>query len=55
MDNLLEALKAVDKKVVILIDEYDRQLTANIANPDLYEKFREILRNLYAIIKVIIQ
>ena len=51
LDNLLEALKAVDKKVVILIDEYDRQLTANIANPDLYEKFREILRNLYAIMK----
>lgn len=49
--NLLEALKKEDKKVVILIDEYDRQLTANIANPDLYEKFREILRNLYAIMK----
>lgn len=51
LDNLLEGLKAEDKKVVILIDEYDRQLTANIANPDLYEKFREILRNLYAIMK----
>lgn len=51
LDNLLEALKAVDKKVVILIDEYDRQLTANITNSKLYEKFREILRNLYAIMK----
>ena len=51
LDNLLEALKAEDKKVVILIDEYDRQLTANITNSELYEKFREIQRNLYAIMK----
>ena len=51
LDNLLEALKAEDKKVVILIDEYDRQLTANITNSKLYEIFREIQRNLYAIMK----
>ncbi|WP_406023075.1 AAA family ATPase [Succinivibrio sp.] len=51
LDNLLEGLKAEDKKVVILIDEYDRQLTANITNSELYDKFREIQRNLYAIMK----
>lgn len=50
MDNLLEALKAVDKKVVILIDEYDRQLTANISKPDLYNKFSEILHRIYAVL-----
>ena len=50
LDNLLEGLKAEDKKVVILIDEYDRQLTANISKPDLYNKFSEILHRIYAVL-----
>lgn len=41
--NLLEALKEEDKKVVILIDEYDRQLTANFSKTALYKQFTEIL------------
>lgn len=48
--NLLEALKEEDKKVVILIDEYDRQLTANISKPVLYKKFTEILCRIYAVL-----
>lgn len=48
--NLLEALKEEDKKVVILIDEYDRQLTANISKPALYKKFTEILCRIYAVL-----
>ena len=38
-------------KIVLLIDEYDRQLTANINNPELYEKFRICLRDFYGAIK----
>ncbi len=52
LNSLLESLSDEDRRIVILIDEYDCQLTANINNPELYEKFREIIRRLYAIIKV---
>ena len=38
-------------QIVLLIDEYDRQLTANINNPELYEKFRICLRDFYGAIK----
>ena len=38
-------------QIVLLIDEYDRQLTANINNPELYEKFRIYLRDFYGAIK----
>ena len=37
--------------IVILIDEYDSQLTANINNPKLYKQFQTTLRELYGIIK----
>ncbi len=40
-----------DKKIVILIDEYDCQLTANINNPELYESFRNCIREFYAALK----
>ena len=43
------------KKVVILIDEYDRQLTANIYKPALYDEFKELLRSIYAVSKIILQ
>ncbi|MGN0903110.1 MAG: AAA family ATPase [Succinivibrio sp.] len=52
LSSLLDAFSEQNKNIVILIDEYDCQLTANINNPKLYEKFREIIRSLYAIIKV---
>ena len=38
-------------KIVILIDEYDCQLTANINNPELYEQFRQCLREIYGVLK----
>ena len=38
-------------QIVLLIDEYDRQLTANINNPELYEKFSICLRDFYGAIK----
>ena len=38
-------------QIVLLIDEYDRQLTANINNPELYEKFRICIRDFYGAIK----
>ncbi|MDD6177087.1 MAG: AAA family ATPase, partial [Ruminobacter sp.] len=36
---------------VILIDEYDTQLTANINNPELYEEFKILLREIYGALK----
>ena len=38
-------------KIVLLIDEYDCQLSANINNPELYEKFRICIREIYAVLK----
>jgi len=40
-----------EMKIVVLIDEYDCQLSANINNPKLYEEFRLLLRDLYAVLK----
>ena len=39
------------RQLVLLIDEYDCQLTANINNPELYEKFRVCIRDFYGAIK----
>ena len=36
---------------MLLIDEYDCQLTANINNPELYEQFRSCIREFYAVLK----
>ncbi|MBE6422100.1 AAA family ATPase [Succinivibrio dextrinosolvens] len=40
-----------DMHIVLLIDEYDCQLTANINNKELYEKFRLFIREFYAVLK----
>ncbi len=40
-----------EMQIVLLIDEYDRQLTANINNPELYEQFRICIRDFYGSIK----
>lgn len=48
---LLSALRNTDKEIVILIDEYDRQLCANINNEPLYEKFGQAIQNLCAVMK----
>lgn len=49
--SLLDVLRSAQKNIVILIDEYDCQLTANINNKELYEKFRLFLRSFYATLK----
>ncbi len=48
--NLFDAMEN-DQQIVILIDEYDCQLTANINNPKLYEEFRTCIREFYAALK----
>ncbi|WP_295366078.1 AAA family ATPase [uncultured Succinivibrio sp.] len=48
--NLFDAMSE-GEQLILLIDEYDRQLTANINNPELYEKFRICLRDFYGAIK----
>ncbi len=50
--NLLDSCTELDKRIVILIDEYDAQLSANINNPNLYKKFHDLIRSIYAIIKI---
>ena len=49
INELFMALK--DRQIVILIDEYDCQLTANINNAELYEEFRTCIREFYAVLK----
>lgn len=39
------------RQIVLLIDEYDCQLTANINNKELYEEFRSLFREFYAVLK----
>ena len=46
---LFSALK--ERQIVILIDEYDCQLSANINNSELYEEFRTCIREFYAALK----
>ncbi|MBQ9273713.1 MAG: AAA family ATPase [Succinivibrio sp.] len=48
---LLDALEKQGRQLVILIDEYDCQLTANLNNPELYEPFRLSLRSFYGALK----
>lgn len=38
-------------RVVILVDEYDKPLLDSVNNPDLQEKFRNILRSVYGNLK----
>lgn len=49
--SLLEALNDEDRSIILLIDEYDCQMTANINNEDLYKAFKECLRDFYEAIK----
>ncbi len=50
LGNVFSALPE-KSQLVILIDEYDCQLTANINNKELYEKFRTLFRDFYAVLK----
>ncbi len=48
---LLETLSQNGKKVVVIIDEYDKALNDYIDDKEKFEKQREILRNFYGILK----
>ena len=51
IDHLLEQLRLENRQIVILIDEYDCQMTANINNETLYKQFQEKITSFYATIK----
>ena len=51
IDHLLEQLRLENRQIVILIDEYDCQMTANINNEALYKQFQEKITSFYANLK----
>ena len=51
LKSLLESLAMKGRMIVILIDEYDCQLTANINDKEVYDSFQEFLREFYGTIK----
>ena len=51
IDHLLEQLRLEGRQIVILIDEYDCQMTANINNESLYKQFQEKIKSFYANLK----
>ena len=51
IDHLLEQLRLEGRQIVILIDEYDCQMTANINNETLYKQFQEKIKSFYDTIK----
>lgn len=51
IDYLLELLSLEDRQIVILIDEYDCQMSANFNNETLYKEFQEKIKSFYANIK----
>ena len=46
-----EAYLKYNKKVVILVDEYDKPILDNIENPEVARVIREELKNFYSVIK----
>ena len=48
---LLEKLEEETHQIVILIDEYDYQLTSNINNDELYKQFQQKIKRIYANLK----
>ena len=51
IDSMLEKLREEKRQIVILIDEYDYQLTSNINHDDLYKQFQQKIKRFYANIK----
>ena len=49
--SLLEKLEEEARQIVILIDEYDYQLTSNINHDELYKQFQQKIKRIYANIK----
>ena len=52
-DSILSLLEKLEetRQIVILIDEYDYQLTSNINNDELYKQFQKKIKRIYANIK----
>ena len=48
---LLDELRKEKRQIVILIDEYDCQMTTNINNETLYKQFHEKIKSFYANLK----
>ena len=51
LKNLLTCYEYKDQQIVLLFDEYDCQLSANINNTELYEKYRTLIQRIYAVLK----
>ena len=45
MEKLLTELEYTGKRIVILIDEYDCQMTANINNKELYDSYKTVIHD----------
>ncbi len=50
-DVIRQARAATGERVVVLVDEYDRPILDNLADPDTARAMRDGLRNLYSVIK----
>ena len=48
---IIKAYRKYDKRVVILVDEYDKPILDNIENSEVARTMREELKNFYSIIK----
>ncbi|GHT49534.1 ATPase AAA [Bacteroidia bacterium] len=48
---ICRAYEKKKKRVVVLIDEYDKPLTGTIGNPELHEKIRDALSGFYGVLK----
>ncbi len=48
---IYQAYKKYNKKVVILVDEYDKPILDNIENPEVARVMRDELKNFYSVIK----
>ena len=46
-----QAYKKTGKRIVILVDEYDKPLLATIAHPELQDSFRTTLKAFYGVLK----
>ena len=51
LKSLLASLAMKGRMIVVLIDEYDCQLTANINNQEVYDPFQKFFREFYGTIK----
>jgi hypothetical protein len=48
---IIKLSRKFNKKVVVLVDEYEKPVLDNITNKDMAKKLRGILRNFYAVLK----